>query len=168
MRHRIIKGIVSISAAVLMLACNTKKEDAEVFVVDKAQIKKEIQAKEDLFAATYNAGEKKEIGYYAEDAISFPQNRAPLVGRQAIVEYLIDDLDSRNNSNKISFTTNEVFVSNDGIQVVELGFYKVVDTTNTIVNSGNYMSLFEKRDGQYVSLRDMSVSNMPIDYSTFE
>ncbi len=168
MKHKIIKGIFSIFAVVLMLACNTKKDDTQVFVVDKEQIKKEIQAKEDLFAATYNAGEKKEIGYYAEDAISFPQNRTPLVGRQAIVEYLIDDLDSKDNSNKISFITNEVFVSNDGIQVVEIGFYKVIDSTNTIINSGNYMSLFEKRDGQYVSLRDMSVSNVPIDYSTSE
>jgi ketosteroid isomerase-like protein len=163
MRHKIIKSILSIFAVALMLACDTKKEETQVFVVDKEQIKKEIQAKEDLFAATYNAGEKKEIGYYADDAISFPQNRAPLVGREAIVKYLIDDLDSKDNSNKISFITNEVFVSNDGIQVVEIGFYKVVDSTNTIINSGNYMSLFEKRDGQYVSLRDMSVSNMPID-----
>jgi hypothetical protein len=70
-------------------------------------------------------------------------------------------LDSTNNSNKISYTTKEVFVSNDGEQVVEIGYYKVTDSTNTPVNTGNYMVLFVKRDGKYVCLRDMSATDMP-------
>lgn len=163
MKHNIVKGLFITSLIVLINACNTKKEEVPTVVIDKEQIKKEIQAKEDLFAETYNAGEKKEIGYYADDAISFAQNRAPLIGRDAIVEFLLDGIENNEKSNKISFTTNEVFVSNDGVQVVEIGFYKVEDSTNTIINSGNYMSLFEKRDGKYVSVRDMSVSNMPIE-----
>ena len=54
------------------------------------------------------------------------------------------------NSNKISFKTNDVFVSSDGNQVVEVGYFKLVDSANTIINTGNYMSLFEKRNGKYV------------------
>ena len=73
------------------------------------------------------------------------------------------DLNSTTESNKISFTTNEVFVSNDGNQVVEIGYYKVVDSTNTAVNTGNYMVLFEKRNGKYVCVRDMSASDMPLE-----
>jgi ketosteroid isomerase-like protein len=147
----------------LIIACNTKKSEPVVQVVDKEQIKKEIQAKEDEFAATYNAGEKKNIGYYAEDAITFSQNAAPHVGKTAIVEYLMANIDSLNKSNKISFTTKEVFVSNDGNQVVEIGYYKVVDSANNPVNTGNYMTLFVKRDGKYVCLRDMSASDMPVE-----
>ena len=105
-------------------------------------------------------GNLKTIGYYADDAVTFFQNRSPLVGKEAIVEFLKSDLTA--NSNKITFTTNEVFVSNDGVQVVEIGSYKVVDSTNTPINTGNYMSLFEKRDGKYVSVRDMSASDMPL------
>jgi len=168
MKNNIAKGLFITFILVLMSACNTKKEESQALVIDKEQIKKEIQAKEDLFAATYNAGEKKRIGYYADDAISFAPNRPPLVGKDAIVEFLLEGLENNENSNKISFTTNEVFVSNDGVQVVEIGFYKVVDSTNTIINSGNYMSLFEKRDGNYVSVRDMSISNMPIELPTVE
>ena len=108
----------------------------------------------------YNAGELKDIGYYADDATTFFQNRPPLVGKEAIVEFLKSDLIS--NSNKISFKTNEVFVSNDGNQVVEIGYFKVVDSTNTAINTGNYMSLFEKRNGKYVCVRDMSASDMPL------
>ena len=149
-------------AMFLAIACNTKKTGTEAAAVDVEQIKKEIQAKEDEFAATYNAGEKKSIGYYAEDAISFSQNAAPHVGKAAIIEYLMANLDSLAISHKISYKTNEVFVSNDANQVVEIGYYTVVDSTNTPVNTGNYMVLFVKRDGKYVSLREMSASDMPL------
>ena len=143
-----------------MFACNTKKEEPAAMVVDTAQIKKEIQAKEDEFASVYNSGELKNIGYYADDATTFFQNRAPLVGKQAIIEFYKAGISS--SSNKISFTTNEVFPSNDGNQVVEIGHFTVTDsTTNTPVNTGNYIVLFEKRNGKYVSVRDMSASDMP-------
>ena len=127
--------------------------------MDKEQIKKDIQAREDEFAALYNSGEFKDIGYYADDAISYYQNRAPIVGKEAIKEFLKSDVAS--NSNKISFKTKEVFVSNDGNQVVEFGYFTLVDSTGTSLNSGNYMSLFEKRNGKYACLRDMSASDMP-------
>ena len=159
MKNKVAKGVLLLCSISFIMACNTKK--AEPVAIDKEQIKKEIQAKEDEFAATYNAGEMKNIGYYAEDATTFYQNKAPLVGREAIVEFLRTDLAS--NTNKISFTTNEVFVSSDGILVVEVGSYKVVDSTNTAINTGNYMSLFEKRNGNYYCLRDMSASDMPLE-----
>jgi len=158
MKKNIIKGVLLASMTTLMFACtNNKKEESAAPVVDKEQIKNEIQAKENEFAATYNSGQLKSIGYYADDATSFYQNRPPLVGKQAIIDFLKSDLNS--NKNVISFKTNEVFVSNDGNQVVETGYFKVVDSANNPINSGNYMSLFEKRDGKYVSVRDMSASD---------
>jgi ketosteroid isomerase-like protein len=160
MKTKILIGVLLMS---LLFACNTKKAEPTAAVIDKEQIKKEIQAKENEFAETYNSGIAKSIGYYADDAITFTQNSAPIVGKAAIVEYLMADLNPATKSNKISFTTNEVFVSNDGNQVVEIGYYKVVDSTNTDVNTGNYMVLFEKRDGKYVSVRDMSASDMPLE-----
>src|SRR3954469_20843159 len=158
MKQHIVKRMLPGCIIILVFACNTKKEEPAP-VVDKEQVKKEIQAKENEFAEAYNSGIAKNIGYYADDATSFYQNRAPLVGKKAIVEFLKSGLDS--NSNKISYKTTEVFPSNDGTQVVEIGYYKVIDSTNTAINTGNYMSLFEKRDGKYVSVRDMSASDMP-------
>ncbi len=70
-------------------------------------------------------------------------------------------VDIESNTDKIAFTTREVFVSNDGNLVVELGYYQVVDSTNTPFNTGNYMCLFEKRDGKYYCVREMSVSDIP-------
>jgi len=160
MKNKIVKGVLLTFMMLFITACCNNNE-GKITEADKEQIKSEIQAKEALFAEIYNAGEMKSIGYYADDAISYSQNRPPLVGKEAIVEYLADGIDSLAVHNKISFTTVDVFPSKDGGQVVEIGHYEVVDANNTVVNSGNYMSLFEKRNGKYVSVRDMSVSDMP-------
>jgi len=160
MKSNVTKGLLLLYLASFTVACETKKTDAAEVVVDKEQIKKEIQAKEDEFAAVYNAGEMRKIGYFAEDATSFAPNQAPKVGREAIIDYLKVGIET--NTDKIAFTTREVFVSNDGDLVVELGYYQVVDSTNTSFNTGNYMCLFEKRDGQYYCVREMSVSDIPI------
>jgi ketosteroid isomerase-like protein len=160
MKSKVSNGLIFMSLLLLIIACNPKKSEPLGLVVDKEQIKKDIHAKEDEFAAVYNSGELKSIGYYADDAITFYQNRAPLIGREAREEFLKSDLTS--NPNKISFTTKEVFVSSDGNQVVEIGYYKVTDSTNAAINTGNYMSLFEKRNGKYYCLRDMSACDMPI------
>ncbi|MCO4294429.1 nuclear transport factor 2 family protein [Solitalea sp. MAHUQ-68] len=160
MENKTLKGVVLGGMIAILFACSPKKEEPAAVVIDKEQIKKEIQAKEDEFAATYNSGELKNIGYYADDATSFFQNRAPLVGKDAIVNFLKSDVGQ--STNKISFTTKEVFVSSDGNQVVEIGYFKVTDSVSQVVNSGNYMSLFEKRNGKYVSVRDMSASDQGV------
>src|SRR5947207_9473043 len=124
MKNKTIKKVLLGGIMTLMFACNSKKEEPPAVVVDKEQIKKEIQAKESEFAATYNSGVLKNIGYYADDATSFSQNKPPLVGKAAILEYITLGLDSSSKGVKISFTTNEVFPSSDGNQVVEIGYYK--------------------------------------------
>lgn len=153
--------ILLMMLVVFISACAPKEEAVPTVVVDKEQIKMEIQAKENEYAELLNSGVAKDIGYYADDATTFYQNMPPLVGKAAIVEFLLSDL--ADNTNKISFKTNEVFVSNDGNQVVEIGYYTVVDSTSQPVNTGNYMSLFEKRDGKYFSVRDMSASDRPLE-----
>ena len=158
MKNMIVKGLTLVCILSLLLACNAKV--GESAAIDKEQIKKEIQAKEDAFAELYNKGELKDIGYFADDATSFFQNRAPLVGKPAIVAFLKENI--VDNTDSISFTTKEVFVSSDGNMVVEIGYFKVVDSANVPFNTGNYITLFEKRNGKYVAVRDMSASDAPI------
>jgi len=160
MKKKIVNGVLLSGILSLMISCSDSKDkEPATAAVDKEQIKKEIQAKEDAFAELYNTGQLKDIGYYADDATTFFQNRPPLIGKEAIVEFYKSAISST--SNKISFTSKDIFVSNDGNQVVEVGYFKVVDSTNTPINTGNYMSLFEKRNGKYVCVRDMSASDMP-------
>ena len=160
MKNLIVKGALAASIISLMIACKENKKELATMMIDKDQIKQEIQAKEDSFANLYNSGEVRSIGYYADDAISFYQNRAPLVGKDAIVAFLKSEIIS--NTDNISFKTNEVLVSNDGNLVVETGSFTLVDSVSNLINKGNYMSVFEKRNGKYVAVRDMSVSDMPV------
>ena len=161
MKNMFLKGVVLGYLFLLMASCNTNGEKSTTVLIDKEQVKKEIQARENEFAEIYNGGELKRIGYYADDAVTFYQNMAPLRSREERLEFL--EVDLTTNTNKITFTTNEVFPSKDGTQVLEIGYYSVVDSANIVVSTGNYMSLFEKRDGQYVCLRDMSASDMPLE-----
>ena len=161
MKNIFLKGAALGYIFLLMAACNINQDNSGEVIIDKEQVKREIQARENQFAELYNSGELKKIGYYADDAVTFYQNMAPIRSRDERRKFLGSDITS--NTNKISFTTNEIFASKDGVQVLEIGAYTVVDSTNTIVSTGNYMSLFEKRDGQYVCLRDMSASDMPFE-----
>ena len=157
MKNMIAKGILSGLITSLLFACNEKKEEPTPVAVDKEQIKREIQAKEDSFAAVYNSGQMRNIGYYADDAVNYFQNRPPIVGKDSIVAFLAQDIITKDD--RIAFKTNEVFVSNDGNLVVELGSFIVLDTLSKPLNSGNYMTLFEKRNGKYVAVREMSASD---------
>ena len=47
----------------------------------------------------------------------------------------------------------------EGDMAVEIGSWTQLDSTGTKIDSGYYMSYFEKRDGKYQCVRDMSVMN---------
>lgn len=158
-----VKRIVLVAIPIILIGCSPKKEEAPAaaIVVDKEQVKAEIQAMETAFADNYNAGKAEGIVYYADDATSYGQNKAPQVGKAAIDKAVKEEVAAAPKGSKIAFAVTDVFPSSDGNQVVELGSYKVSDSTNTVKFSGNYMSLFEKRDGKYTCIRDMSASDMP-------
>jgi len=162
MKNKILKGGLLIVIVTLSIACNQKKEETTAApTVDKEQIKAEIQAIENAFAAKYNARDSTKFSYYADDATSFFNGRMPLVGKAAILQAFKESLAGFRKGMKISFVTNEVYVSNDGNNVVEIGGYKFTDSTDTKIESGNYISLFEKRDGKYQCIRDMSTPDSP-------
>jgi ketosteroid isomerase-like protein len=164
MKRKLIEVALLSCLIPLIIACGPKKEEPVAApVIDKDEIKKEIQAKENQFAELYNTRQLINIGYYADDATSFSQNKAALVGKPAIIEFMKAGLEDTPVGNRITFTTKEDFVSNDGNQVVEIGYYSLSDSTNAPINTGNYMVLFEKRDGNYVVVRDMSASDMPLE-----
>lgn len=163
MKNFIKKGIVLSCMLTVILACNSKKMDMfSDDVIDPAQIKSEIVALETEMAEMYNLRSAASEEYYAEDAISFTQNKAPLVGKLAIDKYINEELSKFKTGDKISFSANEIFPSADGEQVVEIGSYKVVNSKNDMIYKGNYMSLFVKKEGKYACIRNVVTSDMPI------
>jgi ketosteroid isomerase-like protein len=162
MKNKILTlGLVAVFAT-LSISCNKKTEETTATAtVDKEKIKMEIQALENTFAEHYNTKNTDSITYYADDAKSYFIGREPISGKDAIIEYLTNDIKNIKKGIKISFTTNEVHVSNDGINVTEIGEFNLIDSTDAKVDSGNYFSVFEKRNGKYVCIRDIAASSMP-------
>lgn len=158
MKNKILNCIVFMMILSFVVGCKPKTEEV---AVDKEKIKQEIQAMENKMAEMYNNRQLSAEEYYADDATSFSQNKPPLVGKLAIDKSIREDLQSFQKGNQIAFVANEVYPSNDGEQVVEVGSYRVSDSTSTAIYTGNYMAFFAKRDGKYVCVRDMAASDRP-------
>ena len=158
MKNKVIKGLLLSFVMSLMIACNTKKAEPLAAVVDKEQIKKEIQAIEDKFSLIYTHKNADSLTYYADDAVSYFVGQEPLVGKAAIHQFIADELKDFPDGVKIINKTMEVYVFEDGMNVGEIGEYKRVDSTGKILQSGHYFSFFAKRDGKYVCTRDMATA----------
>lgn len=143
----------------MSIACNPKKEETvePPIVVDKERIKSEIQAIEDRFALVYN-DKNAELAnsYYAEDAVSYYHRQLPISDKETRSNFIIDELENFPKGAKITFETIEVLPSNDGMHVLEIGRYHLSDSIGTKYRDGKYFSYFEKRNGKYISIRDMN------------
>ena len=155
------KVTIRLSFLVLILlasACNTKKAEPKPAVIDKEQIKNEIQAIEDKFALIYTHRNADSLTYYADDAVSYFVGQEPLVGKAAIHQFINEELKEFPEGVKIINKTLEVYIFEEGRNVGEIGEYKRIDSTGKILQSGHYFSFFAKRDGRYVCTRDMATA----------
>ena len=143
----------------LSLACSQKKEEK---IIDKEQIKAEIQAIEDRFASAYNNRNVDSITYYADSAISYFAGEKPIVGKAAIHQHIANELLDFPHGAKVSFKTIEIYVTADGNNVAEIGEFQQVDSIGTLLHRGHYFSFFAKRNGKFVCMRDMTNSS-PLD-----
>jgi ketosteroid isomerase-like protein len=155
MKNKLLSiGLLAVIMGLLLLACKQKMEET-TSNIDTVQIKTEIQAIENHFANTYNKGNIDSLDYYADDAASYFNNELPIVGKEAIHKFIKEGIENFPQGAKLSYVTNEIHVSSDGKQVLEIGAFTLIDSTNTKIRSGKYFSLFEKRNGKYVCIRDM-------------
>src|SRR3954467_5723328 len=127
MKNKILLGGLLLILTV-SIACNQKKEEPTATaapVIDKEQIKSEIQAIEDAFAEVYNTGNIDSSTYYADDATSFFNGKEPLLGKEAIHQSMKEEVTNFPKGNKIAFETKEVYVADNGDHVLEIGSYKI-------------------------------------------
>ena len=155
MKTRILTGGLLVIILTLFVACNQEQEKT---TIDKEQVKAEIQRIEDNFALTFNNRNADSLTYYAEDAISYFSGQEPIIGIDAIHQQIEDELIDFPIGGTISFETLEIYVTDDGNHVAEIGAHKLVDSTGLLLQKGHYVSFFAKRDGKYVCTRDMANS----------
>jgi uncharacterized protein (TIGR02246 family) len=148
----ILFGII----AFLFTACSNEKTAS----VDMDQLKKDIQAMEDAFAAGEKAKDANAVAaYYSDDATSYIRNQEPAVGKEAITARIADRLAKDTAGLTSVYKVVDLFA--EGNMAVEIGSWTDVDPSGAEVNRGHYMSYFQKKDGKWLCVRDMSVSSLP-------
>ena len=156
MRTKILPGTLMTIILFLLLACNQEKAKP---IIDKEQIKAEIQEIENKFAAVFTHRNLDSLTYYADSAVSYFVGQQPIAGKAAIHKFIEEELKEIPAGTKIINETIEIYVTGDGNNVAEIGSYKRVDSTGKVLQNGHYFSFFAKRNGKYVCTRDMATAH---------
>ncbi len=125
---------------------------------DMAAIKSEIQALETAWGAADNAGDVAALlAFYSDDAVSMGSGSPMAVGKAAIQKQLEEGMASRPAGSTVSYDVLDVF--GDENTVTEVGKTTRMDASGKVISSGKYMAIWEKRDGKYICVRDISNSD---------
>ena len=158
-KHIRLFGLLAFSS-LLFLACNAPEKEVAV-ALDMEKITTEIQAMEDGYAAGEKAKDADAVAaYYSDDAVSYSRNKQPIVGRKAIRESIAMNIAKDTTENYSVYKVVDLFA--DGNTAVEIGSWTDFDDSGKELENGYYMSYFEKRDGKYICVRDMSTTTSPV------
>jgi len=144
--------------ALLFVGCTANVSDKAA--IDTETLRPEIQAKEDAYAAAEKAKDAAGVAaYYAQDAVSYSRNEAPLSGQAAIKESIAKRIASDTTGNHSVYKVVDLFAEGD--LLVEIGSWTQINPAGAEVDKGHYMSVFQKQNGKYLCIRDMNVSSSP-------
>lgn len=143
-----------------VLAFTACKAPVTPETIDMDQLKVEIQAMEDAYAAGEKAKDADAVvAYYSDDAVGYGNNRKPLSGKAAIRANIAERLASDTLGHYNVYKVVDLFA--EGKMAVEIGSWTEFDASGNKVDNGHYLSYFEKRDGKYLCVRDMSNTMSP-------
>jgi ketosteroid isomerase-like protein len=156
---------ICIALSIFTVACTAPTNDAAakaaetaktvVAKPDMAKVKAEIKAIEDAWAAASNAKDVATIvGFYADDAISMNDDQPMLVGKAAIQKGVEGEMARRKENAKTVFETLDLY--GDENRVTEVGKTTLTDGTGKVIYTGKYMAVWEKRNGKWLTIRDMT------------
>jgi ketosteroid isomerase-like protein len=158
MKIKYLLPVMLCITALFFAACTTAP--AETKPVDMEKLKADIQKMEDAYAAGEKVRDVNAVAaYYADDATSYPRERAPQVGIAAIKEGIAKGFAEDSTKNYNVYKVVDLFT--EGNMVVEIGSWDRKDSAGAAIGNGHYMSYFQNRNGKYVCVRDMSVSSNP-------
>jgi len=151
--------------AVLMIGCNTpetKPAAAEAPAAvesaakpDMSKVKAEIQDLESAWAVADNARDADAVAaFYADDAVSLLNNKPMITGKDALRKDITGSLASKPKGATVAYDVTEVF--GDENTVTEIGKITSKGADGKVMYTGKYMAIWEKRDGKYVCIRDIS------------
>ena len=131
--------------------------------IDMDALRAEIQAMEDAYAKAQNARDAEAVvAYYADDAVSLGPNQPPLVGKAAILADIRANM-AEDTTSGVTTRFEVVDLFADGDLAVEVGRTLRTGPDGTERETGKYISVFERRDGKWICIRDIYNSSLPDD-----
>ncbi len=120
-----------------------------------AKVKAEIQAIGNKWADAENARDARTVAdFYADDAIRLVNGMPMISGKANILKSLEEELANTPKGTTISSESLDVFGNEK--DVIDVGRLSLKDSTGKIFYTGKYMTYWQKRDGKYLAVRDMT------------
>ncbi len=121
-----------------------------------------IRASAPAWAAAYNAGEADAMAeMYWKDAVLLPPGAPAATGTAAIRAFLAGDIAATKAAGLTMNIPEAGVVDVSGDLAYETGTYSVTDASGTIVDTGKYIGVFQKRGGEWRYVHDTWNSDGP-------
>jgi len=159
-KHLSLIVFISFCLALFSLNCNQQQQPSED---TRAADEESIRAVNPNWFKAYNAGDVNSIvALYAEDAVVNPPGAPPARGHSAIREYLTKDVAA---STAAGMTLNGNATTDIGISGDlgwESGTFTVNDKSGKTVDTGKFLSVFAKKNGKWLIIRDIWNTDAPM------
>jgi uncharacterized protein (TIGR02246 family) len=139
----------AIAAVLMALAgCQQANEDT---AADEAA----VRANQVAWADAYNAGDAERLAsLYWEDAVVQPPGVPAAVGREAIRAFLAGDIAESKAAGLTLNLPDSGAIDVSGDLAYDAGGFTATDASGATVATGKFLTVFQKRDGKWLFLRD--------------
>lgn len=146
---------VAAAALFTLVACQPAVQDT---AVDKSAIQNVNVA----WGENFNAGDADAIAnLYWEDAVVLAAGVPAAQGRAAIRGLMADEIGSAKAANRTNNIAQASDIGISGDVAWQNGTFTVTDASGAAIDVGKYLSVFEKRDGKWLVIRDTWNSDRP-------
>src|SRR5262245_55627065 len=146
-----------VATALALLGCSPAPAP-----VDTSADQAALKAATNAWIDAYNAGDvEKIVGLYADDGVLMPPHAPVANGKAAIRTFLTADTAGAKAAG-VKLVNGSSTVGVVGDTGWEAGSYTATDTSGAPVDSGSYLSVSRKVNGQWLYFRDMYNSDRPL------
>ena len=122
---------------------------------DNQSLKAEIQKLENDWAKADNAGDVTALAaFYSDDAVSLSNNKPMITGNAAIKKDMEESIAKRKKVSTVTYDVLDAYGCDK--YVTEVGKITRKDSTGKVSYAGKYMAVWEKRNGKWICIRDIS------------
>ena len=144
--------------ALMLVACEQptvgNKQAMEEDMMTQAEFKAHIQHLEDTLSMAYNTKDVELFSrFYADNAVTYGEGREQLFGKKEMIRHFRNNVVDSKANPRYEYLTIDVFRNGD--LAVENGKWVLYNESNEEIDHGFYMVMFRKKDGKWVSTRDI-------------